>query len=742
MAPQIPLTKTNPFNDLLSSSGNRFKKQATPATTPTFNPQGVAPNVGAVNTPVAPNVGGSSPVFTKNESIVDFLTSNKQPSDFGSRSKLAAGFGIQNYAGTAEQNTKLLGLVKGTQEAPVAPQTTTEPVAGVGQGLFTGKISSTPAAPIVEEEPTTDITTPVVPTTPAVPIVKSAAQILADRLAETQDKIVAKQAEQREGELALETGQVKIEEEASGRGIALPLARGQQAQLAKQRGFARRAEASELQTLTEEESNIINQLSLEQQKAAANAPIQIGGNLVQKNPVTGEFETVFTSPENLENKGFSLSPGQVRFNAEGQEIARVDDTESGNAADISGLTPTEISSANFLAKQLYGSSTIKTKDGYNNFVRPILARMAAGETLDSISDSLRFQGQSPEFNGIIRDAAQQITSKLSAKRTETIFDKLDDALSSDDPGKVRDFLKKIAIENSPGGTEQAKQITGQERTVEFLDEIYGDLQAFENAGGKTNIFRGTLEEIAKKAGAVKDPELRKIAVKITKARQQYRRAMTGVAFSPGENLEYDAVFPSISKTAEFNTAVIDGLRESFRGDVDFFYRFAMGGEAYDSLFKGKDTKVNISDDERATLRAEYPDLTDEEFESAFSFNNVGSDTNIAIGSRLGKANNNPGNLRLAGQTGATQGEGGFAKFSTPEAGYQALKNQIKLDGSRGKTLAQFITKYAPPNENDTELYIRQMVAATGVNKNTLVSDIDLDILAKAMALKESNTLIA
>lgn len=115
---------------------------------------------------------------------------------------------------------------------------------------------------------------------------------------------------------------------------------------------------------------------------------------------------------------------------------------------------------------------------------------------------------------------------------------------------------------------------------------------------------------------------------------------------------------------------------------------------------------------------------------------------IQIGSRLGKVNNNPGNLRFAGQVGATQGEGGFARFSSPQAGYDALKSQIALDASRGLTLGQFINKYAPPTENDTGLYVQQMAQATGANANTPVRNINLDALARAMAQKESLTRIA
>lgn len=122
------------------------------------------------------------------------------------------------------------------------------------------------------------------------------------------------------------------------------------------------------------------------------------------------------------------------------------------------------------------------------------------------------------------------------------------------------------------------------------------------------------------------------------------------------------------------------------------------------------------------------------------FNSVGNTTvSIPTTSRLASVNNNPGNLRFAGQTGATQGEGGFAKFSTPEAGAEALTNQIKLDAGRGLTLAQFISKYAPPSENDTERYIQDMIAMTGASADTALEQIDLQTLTRAVAMKESST---
>lgn len=114
--------------------------------------------------------------------------------------------------------------------------------------------------------------------------------------------------------------------------------------------------------------------------------------------------------------------------------------------------------------------------------------------------------------------------------------------------------------------------------------------------------------------------------------------------------------------------------------------------------------------------------------------------NIPTGT-LASKNNNPGNLRFVGQAGASQGVGGFAKFDSPEAGYQALVSQINLDAGRGLTLGQFINKYAPPSENNTSQYLSQAISATGANANTKIGDINVDTLAQFMAKKESGTTI-
>jgi len=96
---------------------------------------------------------------------------------------------------------------------------------------------------------------------------------------------------------------------------------------------------------------------------------------------------------------------------------------------------------------------------------------------------------------------------------------------------------------------------------------------------------------------------------------------------------------------------------------------------------------------------------------------------------LSQQNNNPGNLRPAGQSGCTP-VGGFCSFPTLAAGQQALDNQIALDASRGLTIAQFAAKYAPAQDsNNPTSYAAQLAAASGLSVNDPLSAADSGTIA-------------
>ena len=88
----------------------------------------------------------------------------------------------------------------------------------------------------------------------------------------------------------------------------------------------------------------------------------------------------------------------------------------------------------------------------------------------------------------------------------------------------------------------------------------------------------------------------------------------------------------------------------------------------------------------------------------------------------GEALNNPGNLRH-GQPweglAAVQTDPEFCGFISPEYGFRAMAKVIATYGKRGgHTLAAAISKWAPPTENDTAAYIKDVSAECGVSADT------------------------
>lgn len=111
------------------------------------------------------------------------------------------------------------------------------------------------------------------------------------------------------------------------------------------------------------------------------------------------------------------------------------------------------------------------------------------------------------------------------------------------------------------------------------------------------------------------------------------------------------------------------------------------------------------------------------------------------GNTLAVENNNPGNLKFAGQPNSVSGRDGFAKFTTPEIGFRALIKQVQVDQARDFTLTEHIHKYSPPSENDTEKYINTLAENLGITPQTKTNTLNPIDMAREIAWFESHTKI-
>jgi hypothetical protein len=89
-------------------------------------------------------------------------------------------------------------------------------------------------------------------------------------------------------------------------------------------------------------------------------------------------------------------------------------------------------------------------------------------------------------------------------------------------------------------------------------------------------------------------------------------------------------------------------------------------------------------------------------------------------------NNNPGDIewgKFAQAHGATASDGRFAKFPTPEAGFDAMRALFQTSGYKGKTVAQALNRWAPPVENQTNAYIVSVCKWTGCKPDDIIDGI-------------------
>lgn len=218
--------------------------------------------------------------------------------------------------------------------------------------------------------------------------------------------------------------------------------------------------------------------------------------------------------------------------------------------------------------------------GADRLIPSIVESLKTGKTIDQVEDELRLSGQSTEFTGALRSAAQQIMVGQTATEKQGTFDDLDDL--SRDPEQQREYLKRMAIKNA--STTQQQNVMGQERTIDLLSEVKGDLEALEREGFPTGFWSGNIENLMGKVGQVRNPKHRELATKISVAVMQYRRDMTGVQFGMKEHAEYKFVFPNINKINRFNMSAIKGLTDTFKGNINKFYAQSMGHKNYKEIF--------------------------------------------------------------------------------------------------------------------------------------------------------------
>lgn len=177
----------------------------------------------------------------------------------------------------------------------------------------------------------------------------------------------------------------------------------------------------------------------------------------------------------------------------------------------------------------------------------------------------------------------------SVANQEKALETMKSLLSSGETKKAQDYLKAQIFNSSTSG--ERETLEGKTNTLRALDTISSKMQQFIDKGGDLNIFTGVKEKALQKGGLTSDPQLAELANDIALAIVDYRRAVSGAAFTESEAAAYEAIFPSAGKTPELNMAKIKSLQEKLQGDADAYYKNRIGEDLYSSIFNERPTGV-------------------------------------------------------------------------------------------------------------------------------------------------------
>ncbi len=138
------------------------------------------------------------------------------------------------------------------------------------------------------------------------------------------------------------------------------------------------------------------------------------------------------------------------------------------------------------------------------------------------------------------------------------------------------------------GTNQ-NALEDAESSLYQLKQLDANMTAYYNAGGNTGIFKGTYEETLNKLGEVKDPKLVELASRIATNLQEYRNAISGTAYGIKEGAEIASVFPSIKNGKVLNDTLVKARTDGLQAKIDGYYRSTIGDTGL-SLIKGATTQ--------------------------------------------------------------------------------------------------------------------------------------------------------
>lgn len=560
-----------------------------PAATQTPPPNPVTVNVGtptATNTPTTPQTptqnATNALTMPQNQSVVDLLNSAGTDSSYGNRQHLAQQFGIQGYSGSASQNKELAqkyldfyNTKKGT-ESPA-----TNPRQDIQEGTQTQTGEADPEKSFFDQYMAMN------------PVVKTMYDQINNALSSTATHTSLKDEYQTlvtaQGIPGLQTelmnlknimdgteDDIRTEVEKAG-GFATD---SQVQALAGARNKVLMKQATSLQQQLQMKDDYVNQIMQFSQLDRKDVEDQLN----QKLGLTEKLISIQDKITSAATSNYKEIVKNVGYQGLAAATAS-NPTQRSLAESALGLPKGALSNPTFIAKESTGkplqfvSGTDNQRAGVfdpnTGKFTPLGGSSGSGGTPANANTDAYVQA----FNNAIAGMGPQ-----AAKQAQAIFNGY---MQSGDFVAAKNYIIRQAMANAPA--DQQNQAVGRTQAITALKDIQGLLEQAKANGNATGLVEGNVQDIAEKFGKQGNADLAYIGNRIASILQTYRRAMTGVAFSPGESAQYEKIFPSTTKNGDLNTTKISALIDSLNSNNKATIGFYIGDSNYDKLFSDVST---------------------------------------------------------------------------------------------------------------------------------------------------------
>lgn len=185
------------------------------------------------------------------------------------------------------------------------------------------------------------------------------------------------------------------------------------------------------------------------------------------------------------------------------------------------------------------------------------------------------------------DAFNSASIGLTAGQAKQAQNAFNNAMASGNLDDARNVLTRAATVSLP--TADQTTALGRAQALTALQDIQSLMNEASAKSGIPNVVSGNIANAAKRLGYSSNEDLNYISNRITAELQTYRRAMTGVAFSPQESAQYEALFPNITNSDELNTTQIKALTDALDSNNKAVVGFAIGDANYEKIYGASST---------------------------------------------------------------------------------------------------------------------------------------------------------